>query len=221
MNPEWEGFQQQAMALFAWQQVVRPTLPAKLTSKRKRRGNRACAKAGAAMMSNPHVRQCMWEALLYNMTRSEFSGYTARVYCFCTLAQYDAGTLATLEAVKTQVAVCPEPKATLPNNRGLVWARFEMLLTQADDVVYTDYHVRNVDVSAPKMEPYRLQWEKLQEQMKPKPDVSTTALWALVRCAACDKYSMDHRRCSGCHTVYYCDAACQNNHWPEHKTHCK
>jgi hypothetical protein len=29
------------------------------------------------------------------------------------------------------------------------------------------------------------------------------------------------RKCSGCRSAYYCDAACQKQHWPQHKLVCQ
>jgi hypothetical protein len=31
----------------------------------------------------------------------------------------------------------------------------------------------------------------------------------------------DAKRCTQCHSVYYCDKECQRMHWPVHKEHCK
>jgi hypothetical protein len=46
---------------------------------------------------------------------------------------------------------------------------------------------------------------------------------SLKACAMCVKplSSGLPARCSGCKAAYYCSAACQKKHWPEHKTLCK
>lgn len=216
MDPEWEGFKQQAMALFAWQQVLRPALPEKLNSKLKRRGQRAAAKAGMALMNNRYVRERMWEAALYNVTRSEFTGYEARVYCFATLAQADAGNLAQLEEVKTQVAVCPEPRSPTAGD-AIVRLRFELLLTRAEDVTYADYYLRARDLNTSGRTGT---WENVTPLPPSKQDIPVRQLTALVHCAGCDKYSLTHQRCSGCRKVYYCNAECQHKHWPQHRGDC-
>ncbi|PPQ99480.1 hypothetical protein CVT24_005271 [Panaeolus cyanescens] len=43
----------------------------------------------------------------------------------------------------------------------------------------------------------------------------------LHRCASCGAPSAALRRCSGCAKTHYCDAACQKQHWSEHKKACK
>lgn len=41
-------------------------------------------------------------------------------------------------------------------------------------------------------------------------------------CANCKKQNTDLKRCGGCKKVFYCNAACQSNHWKtEHKQICK
>jgi len=40
-------------------------------------------------------------------------------------------------------------------------------------------------------------------------------------CAGCNKPGLKLQHCSGCRSVYYCDAACQRAHWPSHKPVCK
>jgi hypothetical protein len=46
---------------------------------------------------------------------------------------------------------------------------------------------------------------------------------ALRRCANCDKKAApgkELKRCTRCKSTFYCDAACQRGHWPDHKISC-
>ena len=40
-------------------------------------------------------------------------------------------------------------------------------------------------------------------------------------CDSCGQSSMKTKRCSGCKTTRYCDAACQKSHWPVHRRMCR
>ena len=46
-------------------------------------------------------------------------------------------------------------------------------------------------------------------------------------CAKCGKWDfgagsdVSLKRCARCLTIYYCSPACQKEHWPQHKKHCK
>ena len=40
-------------------------------------------------------------------------------------------------------------------------------------------------------------------------------------CASCGSTSSSLKRCSGCHSAYYCDTKCQHDHRPSHKKECK
>ena len=39
-------------------------------------------------------------------------------------------------------------------------------------------------------------------------------------CAACGKRLLQMLKCSRCKAAFYCDAACQERHWREHKAAC-
>ncbi|KAI0808001.1 hypothetical protein C8Q74DRAFT_107333 [Fomes fomentarius] len=43
----------------------------------------------------------------------------------------------------------------------------------------------------------------------------------LYQCSTCAKQSALVRKCSRCHSAWYCDAACQRAHWQEHKKKCR
>jgi hypothetical protein len=36
-------------------------------------------------------------------------------------------------------------------------------------------------------------------------------------CHSPDSATNRHSKCAGCQQAYYCNRACQRNHWPEHK----
>ena len=40
-------------------------------------------------------------------------------------------------------------------------------------------------------------------------------------CASCDKESLNAKRCSGCHKIWYCSTRCQTSHWRDHVFDCK
>ena len=40
-------------------------------------------------------------------------------------------------------------------------------------------------------------------------------------CSSCRKTGASLKACSGCYRAFYCNAICQKNHRPEHKTECK
>jgi len=60
------------------------------------------------------------------------------------------------------------------------------------------------------------------ETVRTKPDEHTEAM-----CADCGKGAPDAcegaplSRCSGCKSVWYCDARCQKLHWKRHKPRCR
>jgi hypothetical protein len=44
---------------------------------------------------------------------------------------------------------------------------------------------------------------------------------AVLSCPACNGVPANMKKCGGCMSVSYCNAACQTAHWPQHKAACK
>lgn len=212
-SPEWEGFQQRAAAVFAWQQVLRPMLPRTLNSELRRRGRRAVNRCAKSALEHPVTRDSIREAIRYNVERSPFTGMHMNVYVFATLPQCDAG-LENLghEAATTQVALSPQSAAEWPDP-SLVRVRFELLLTQADDVSYAEYYVRMPPRTAPLEE--LLDPVRLQQVLR-----AVTGSTLMLRCAHCTALGVTMPRCSGCKAVHYCSKECQNVDWERHREEC-
>jgi ankyrin repeat protein len=58
-----------------------------------------------------------------------------------------------------------------------------------------------------------------RSQPQPQPQPQTQPL--LLHCCMCQQPGAALKKCGSCGTVSYCNAACQNQHWSEHKATCK
>lgn len=51
--------------------------------------------------------------------------------------------------------------------------------------------------------------------------MSMNSTVAFYKCSGCDNVGANFKVCSKCKTVKYCSAACQKEHWPQHKKDCR
>lgn len=148
-----EGLRRQAMAMFATLQILRRTLPVKLTPELNEQGDKVAGPGIQAVRANPVFRQWVKETIAYNKKNTQSP---LAIVLYIIPSQCMDNKLRDMETLSSQMMWTPieglgkvnVPDSHLPNVVSVV-VRVEVFLTQEEDTKRTDLRVLDPDGQLP------------------------------------------------------------------------